>query len=220
LPRILIVDDDDATRELLGESLKSDYEIVETSDPERALAITLGCKPDAILLDLSMPKLSAFELCQTLSSLSFTRHIPIFIVGAGDTRNKAFCESLGASGYFQKPVELPVLKARLEAVLRDKKGAERRTEMRFQLKVTLKLFGKHANGKDFEMHATTDDMSAGGFLCVCAAPLEMGTTVEVFLCRGGDHYLGTARVVRKAPSDSTLPRYGFSFSKKIEIPVA
>lgn len=220
MPRILIVDDDDAMRELFRESLKDDYEIVDTGDPESALSMALANKPDAILLDLSMPKLSAFELCQTLSSLSFTRHIPIFIVSAGDSRNRAFCESLGASGYFQKPVEISAVKARLEVVLRAKKGAERRTETRFQLKVTLKLLGKHANGKDFEMHATTDDMSAGGFLCVCAATLEMGTTVEVFLCRSGDHYLGTARVVRRAPSDSAQPRYGFSFSKKIDLPEA
>jgi DNA-binding response OmpR family regulator len=219
VPRILIVDDDETMRELLRESLKEEYEIVDTGDPQNALVMALEHKPDVILLDLSMPGLSGFELCQALSSLSFTRHIPIFIVSAEDRRNKAFAESLGASEYFQKPVNFELLKARVEVALHPK-GPERRLEVRFQLRVTLKLVGKHKDGKPFEMHATTDDMSAGGFLCSCTTPLELGTTVEVFLCRGGDHHLGTARAVRMEPSDSSHPRYGFAFAKKINLPVS
>jgi CheY-like chemotaxis protein len=215
--RILIVDDDETMRELLRESLKEEYEIVDTGDPQNALVMALEHKPDAILLDLSMPGLSGFELCQALSSLSFTQHIPIFIVSAEDKRNKAFAESLGASDYFQKPVDFDRLRARLEVALRSK-PAERRSEVRFQLRVTLKLVGNDKEGKPLEVHATTDNMSAGGFLCTCPTALEMGMTVDVFLCRGGDHHLGTARAVRMERSDPEHPRYGFAFAKKINLP--
>ena len=217
MQRILIVDDEDAMRELYRESLETQYEVADTGDPESALMMALDFKPDAILLDLSMPRLSGFELCQALSSLSFTQHIPIFICSAEDSRNQAFCESLGAVGYFKKPVDFEALKKRLDVVLNSKRP-ERRAEMRFQLKVTLKLIGKRSDGKHYEILAETENMSAGGFLCTSVAPLEMETAFEVFLCRGGDHYLGSARAVREQTTTGGQRQYGFAFFKKVEIP--
>jgi DNA-binding response OmpR family regulator len=54
--------------------LKNSYKIIDSGSPEEALALALQYKPAAILLDLMMPKYSGFEVCQTLSSLSFTAH--------------------------------------------------------------------------------------------------------------------------------------------------
>ena len=93
-------------RNLTRMRLEDSYEIIDTGDPKQAFAMALEEKPDAILLDLMMPEFSGFELCQTLSSLSFTRNIPIFIVSGEDaTKYKSLCRSLGAFGYFQKPVD-------------------------------------------------------------------------------------------------------------------
>ena len=219
MPRILVIDDEEAMRELYRESLQDAYEIAETGDPESALMMALDFKPDAVLLDLSMPRLSGFELCQALSTLSFTRHIPVFIVSSEDSRNKAFCESLGAAGYFRKPVDFEALKKRLDVALSSKRP-ERRAEMRFQVKLTLKLVGKRADGSAYEVEAMTDNMSAGGFLCSCSSPLEVGSTVDVFLVRNGEHALGAARVVRDHPGDAKQPRYGFAFLKKVNPPAA
>lgn len=219
MPRILVIDDEEAMRELYRESLKDSYEVAETGDPESALMMALDFKPDAVLLDLSMPRLSGFELCQALSTLSFTQHIPVFIVSSEDSRNKAFCESLGAAGYFRKPVDFEALKKRLDVELSSKRP-ERRAEMRFQVKLTLKLVGKRADGSEYEVEATTDNMSAGGFLCSCSSPLEVGSTVDVFLVRNGEHALGAARVVRDQPGDSKQLRYGFAFFKKTSLPEA
>jgi len=69
MPRILIVDDDDAYRSVMREHLSRDYQIIETAFPEDALVMAVEQEPDVILLDLSMPVLSGFELRQTLSSL-------------------------------------------------------------------------------------------------------------------------------------------------------
>ena len=65
--RLLIVDDDEAIRRLFRLNLADDYEIIDTEDPEQALALAMEHKPDAILLDMHMPKMSGFDLCRTFN---------------------------------------------------------------------------------------------------------------------------------------------------------
>jgi DNA-binding response OmpR family regulator len=209
--RILIVDDDEQTRKLIRERLEDTYDVFDTGDPENAFVMTLQHKPDAILLDLSMPKLSGFELCQTLSSLSFTQRIPIFIISGQDARNKAFCTNLGAVAYLEKPVDFGELRDRLAVTLNADK-TERRAEVRVQLKLDIQLRGTDKDGKLFEVDAVTENMSVGGFLCSCTATLEEGTTLEAFLRSGNQYRLGRARVVHVRANDTALhPRYHFRF---------
>lgn len=216
MARILIVDDDEVMRTIVREHLSGTYEIIETGLPETALAMTLEHKPDAILLDLSMPGLSGFELCQALSSLSTAQKMPIFIVSAEDIRNKAFCLRLGASSYFTKPVDFARLKKELAQVLSSKKD-ERRADPRIQLRVILRLKGKSITGIPFEVRAETENMSKGGFLCSSASSLEEVTTVEVTLCGERDLHLGHARLVRIVKSETSDPQYGFQFIAAMEV---
>jgi len=64
MEKLLIVDDEEAMRRLLRINLADSYEIIDTGDPEHALALALQNKPSAILLDLRMPRCSGFELCR------------------------------------------------------------------------------------------------------------------------------------------------------------
>lgn len=210
MARILIVDDDEVLRSIAKEHLSNIYEIIETGAPETALALTLEHKPDVILLDLSMPGMSGFELCQLFSSLNATKQIPIVITSGEDMRNRAFCFRLGASSYFTKPVDYPRLKAELAEILSAKRD-ERRANVRVQLTVMLKLRGRRKDGTDLEVRATTENMSKGGFLCSCASPLEEGTTFEVTLCGARELCLGHARLVRVIKSTNLDPRFGFQF---------
>lgn len=213
--RILIIDDDDDMRAVFRDHLEDTYQIIDTGDPVQAIALALQHKPDAVLLDLMMPEFSGFEVCKTLTSLSFTQQIPIFIVsGWAATKYKALCENLGAAGYFEKPVDLLQLTARLALVLKDKRP-ERRAEVRVQLNVILKLRGKDRQGSLFEVFTTTENVSSNGFLCGCTATLEKGATLDVFLCREVEHYVGTARAVRAEWKDTPCPRYGFRFVTKL-----
>jgi DNA-binding response OmpR family regulator len=211
MPRILIVDDDDAYRSVIKEHLSSIYEIIDTAFPENALVMAVEQEPDVILLDLSMRGLSGFELCQTLSSLSFTQKIPIFIISRQDERNKAFCQNLGALRYFTKPIDFASLKASLEWVFNTKK-LERRRDLRVQAKIPLTLRGKSKDGTDFEARVATENVSKSGFLCASTSSLEEATTVEVFLFGDRDRRLGDARLVRVVKTDILNPRYGFQFT--------
>lgn len=211
-PKVLVVDDDESVRGMLRTRLSDTYQVVETGDPEQAVALALEHKPDAILMDLLMPGFSGFELCQSLHTLSYTSRIPIFVIsGEAGAKYREHCASLGAKGYFQKPLDFAALKATLAAELRAKQP-ERRKHKRVQMRVLLKLRGADVDGRRFEEATTTDNVSAGGFLAVCTASLAKGTPVEVFLTSGGhERFAGRAQAVRKESPGSPWQRYGFEF---------
>jgi len=212
MPKVLVVDDDETIRRMLRMRLADTYEIVDTGDPEQAVALTLEQKPDAILMDLMMPGFSGFELCQTLHTLSYTSRIPIFVVtGESGTKYKEHCASLGAKGFFQKPIDFAALKSTLAAEMQTKLP-ERRKHKRVQMRVLLRLRGVGADGKSFEQLTTTENLSAGGFLANCAATLAKGAVVEVLLTAGGqERFAGRAQAVRKESPGSPWQRYGFQF---------
>src|SRR6202022_1167596 len=134
MARILIVDDDEAIRRLVRLNLTDLYEIFDPGNPEEALALALEHKPDAVLLDLRMPGYSGFELCKTLTSFSATQLIPVFIIsGEGGAKTKEFCRELGASAYFEKPVNFESLRAFLAGALGTRR-IERRKEARIGLR--------------------------------------------------------------------------------------
>src|ERR1700692_4723676 len=113
--KLLIIDDEAPMRRLLRINLEDRYKIVDMGDPELALQAVLQSKPNAILLDLRMPNYSGFELCRTIKSMTATQMIPIIIVtGEAGASTKSYCEELGASAYFEKPVNFEALRDRLE----------------------------------------------------------------------------------------------------------
>jgi len=62
--KLLVVDDDEALRRLMRLELSDAYEVIDSGEPEQGLALALEHRPDAILLDLRMPKYSGYELLQ------------------------------------------------------------------------------------------------------------------------------------------------------------
>jgi DNA-binding response OmpR family regulator len=209
--KILIVDDDDDVRNLHSLRLSDVYEPVMTGDPEEALALALEHKPAAILLDLMMPKLSGFELCQTLHTLSYTSLIPIFMItGESSEKYKQHCESLGAKAYFEKPVNYAALKTALAAEL-ESRPADRRAHVRLNMRVVLKLRGKDAVGKDVEISTVTENASPGGFLAGCPQTLRHGDSFDVFVVASGERFAGRAKPVRIESRGAPWQRYGFQF---------
>ncbi len=212
--RILIVDDDESFRNLLRRRLEESYEITDTGQAAEALALALQQKPDVILLDLSMPEFSGFELCQTLASLSHTQAIPIFVIsGEPAAKYKGFCQNLGAVEYFEKPVDFNELMPHL-AVALNPKHPRRPPEVFFRLRVILKLKGIDAAGDAYEFLTTTDRVSASGFLCESPAVLKKGSVVEIFMVGENEQYVGQARADRAEWHATPYPRYLFRFDEK------
>ena len=214
MDKLLIVDDEEAMRRLLRVNLADRYEIMDTGNPEEALAMTMQGKPNAILLDLRMPNYSGFELCRILKSMNYTQLIPIVIIsGEAGANTKLFCKELGATAYFEKPVDFDALRAGLANVLHAAQP-ERRSEKRVRLRVMLKLRGTDINGKPFEEVSATENLCRSAFLCGCTALLKTDSTIEVYLTSGETKFVGTSHVVRSEASDTPYPRYAFRFVQK------
>jgi response regulator RpfG family c-di-GMP phosphodiesterase len=215
LPKILIVDDDDAMRGLIKMRLSEIYETIDTGNPEQALGLALEHKPDVVLLDLMMAGCSGFELCQSLHTLSYTSRIPVFVVtGESAAKYKDYVAGLGASDFFEKPINFPRLKSRLAEVLQSSLP-ERRAHVRVRMKLILKLKGVDQAGRSFEQLTSTENVSAGGFLCNLTLSLPKDAILNVFVSgKGEDRYVGLARSVRTEAPDTPWQRYGFQFTER------
>jgi DNA-binding response OmpR family regulator len=211
--RLLIVDDDEAMRRLFRLNLSDNYEIVDTADPEQALALAMEHKPDAILMDLRMPKHSGLGLCRALGAINKAQPVPIFIVsGETATEVKQSCKEMGTAGYFEKPVDFDALRVSLAKVKRQTQVP--RAEVRVQIRVELGLSGVDIHGKEFKESTFTENVSVSSFLCACTATLEKDSIVEVFIVQGNDKYVGKARVVRSEERQGSCCLYGFRFIDK------
>lgn len=172
MEKILVVDDDEALRRLIRIELSEHYAVVDTGEAEHGLALAMESKPDAILLDLRMSKYSGYELLQTFTSFSRTRMIPVVVVsGEAGAQTKTHCKELGATSYFEKPIDFDALRAFLRETVKSRVHIPR-SEVRVRLRVPLKLKGTDIYGKAFEEAATTEDVSLSGFLCSCNAEID------------------------------------------------
>jgi DNA-binding response OmpR family regulator len=213
--KILVVDDDDSMRGMLKMRLSDTYETIDTGNPVHALELALEHKPRAILLDLMMPDCSGFELCQSFHNLSYTARIPIFVVsGESAAKYRDYMSNLGAAGYFEKPIDFAKLKSRLASELQTN-PLERRAHVRVRMKVILKLKGVDASQRSFEQLTTTENVSAGGFLCTLPLALSPDSSFQVFLSGAGrEHYVGRVHTVRREAPDTPWQRYAFRFAER------
>jgi adenylate cyclase len=120
--RILIVDDNEANRDILEARLKGHgYELLQAADGEEALAAVQRDHPDLILLDVMMPKLDGVEVCRRIKGDATLPFTPIILVTSkSDTRDVIAGLDAGADEYLTKPVDQAALVARVKSVLRVK----------------------------------------------------------------------------------------------------
>ncbi|NNG19966.1 response regulator transcription factor [Naumannella sp. ID2617S] len=115
---ILVVDDDQAVRDSLARSLKySGYEVTTASDGVEALARLSATRPDAVIMDVMMPRLDGLETTRMLRSTG--NDVPILVLTARDAVGDRV-DGLDAGGddYMAKPFSLEELLARLRALVR------------------------------------------------------------------------------------------------------
>jgi|HubBroStandDraft_6_1064221.scaffolds.fasta_scaffold04490_9 CheY-like chemotaxis protein len=214
MEKLLIVDDDEALRRLMRLELSGTFEVIDTGAPEDGLALALEHKPEAILLDLRMPKYSGYELLQTFTAFSHTQKIPVIIVsGEAGGQTKDHCKQLGAFAYFEKPIDFDALRNCLTKLTKVRRFIPR-SEVRVRLRVPLKLRGIDKLGNKFEQDTITEDVSLSGFLCTCTAELAVDSIVEVFLTDGGSKYVGKAKIVHSNAKAAPLRHFGFRFTEK------
>ncbi|MDJ0624472.1 MAG: response regulator, partial [Desulfocapsaceae bacterium] len=114
-PRVMIVDDAVENLQILIELLKDDYHLIPLKNGETALQkLAEDPLPDLVLLDIVMPDMDGYELCESLKADPRTKDIPvIFITAVSEVMDDAKAFELGAVDYVPKPFNPLTVKARV-----------------------------------------------------------------------------------------------------------
>lgn len=111
---VLIVDDERFHLNVMVDLLSSDYDVLIAKSGERALAMAQEHQPHLILLDVLMPDMNGYEVCQALKANPITQPIPvIFLTVKSDVHDETHGFSCGAVDYITKPFSPPIVRARV-----------------------------------------------------------------------------------------------------------
>lgn len=117
VPRILVVDDEQAVLDLLVYNLsRAHYEVLTAANGRQALELASQAEPDLILLDLMLPEIDGLDVCRELRKVS---QVPVIMITArGEEVDRVVGLELGADDYIVKPFSVREVVARVRAVLR------------------------------------------------------------------------------------------------------
>ncbi|APZ96144.1 response regulator [Fuerstiella marisgermanici] len=129
--RVLIADDNEQNRELLDAYLADEnYEILMANDGQETMEAVDAHQPDLILLDIMMPRMSGYEVCEQLKADPEKRSIPVLMVTAlnemGDIEKAV---NAGCDDFLTKPVNSLELKTRVRSLLRVRHFASERARL-------------------------------------------------------------------------------------------
>lgn len=119
MPKVLVAEDEQDILELIRFTLEfNGFEVVTASNGAEAVDRARKTKPDLILLDVRMPRMTGYEACQTLKAAPDTQAIPVvFLSARGQEADVQHGLSLGATDYILKPFSPEELPGRLREIL-------------------------------------------------------------------------------------------------------
>jgi CheY-like chemotaxis protein len=119
MPKILLVEDNEMNRDMLSRRLqRRGYKVIMAVDGQQGVAMAQSEIPDLILMDMSLPLIDGWEATRTLKSTPETKDIPVIALTAhamSTDRDKAI--EAGCDDYDTKPIELPRLLGKMEALI-------------------------------------------------------------------------------------------------------
>ncbi len=121
--KILVADDSTVERKIACEALEdAGYDVAEAADGQQALEMFARDRPDLVMLDVVMPRLTGLETCRILKAKAGSSYLPVIMVSTRNSVN-ARVEGLrsGADDYLGKPYDAKELRARVEALLRTRR---------------------------------------------------------------------------------------------------
>jgi putative two-component system response regulator len=144
---ILVVDDEPTNLRVLNQVLANQYRLIFAKNGQEALSLAEKNIPDLILLDVMMPQMTGYQVCETLKADNSLKHIPvIFVTALDDQDDEAKGLNLGAVDYIAKPISAAVVRARVKTHLSLVQADELR---RTRLQIIQRL-GRAAEYKDNE----------------------------------------------------------------------
>ncbi|MBV1869934.1 MAG: response regulator [Gammaproteobacteria bacterium] len=111
---VLLIDDDKFIHKVIGKALSGAYTSIGALSGEEGIAVAKDKKPDVILLDVEMPSMTGYEVCDVLKQNAGTESIPVvFLSSKTSTREKMIGYDVGAADFLTKPCEKEELLAKL-----------------------------------------------------------------------------------------------------------
>ncbi|MEO5330392.1 MAG: response regulator [Magnetococcus sp. YQC-5] len=151
MKKILVVDDEPNNLQILRQILKDYYQLIFAPNGERALEAAVKHLPDLVLLDIMMPGMNGYQVCEILRTNSATQHIPVlFVTAMSEVDDQARGFDVGGVDYIQKPVSGPIVLRRVQTHL----SLVRAKELEASQKEAIFMLGEagHYNDTDTGVH--------------------------------------------------------------------
>ena len=125
MPKVLVIDDMQENLFVISALIRNlipEYEVLTAQSGFLGMQIALDELPDTVLLDIVMPEMDGFEVCQSLKSGQRTKNIPVIMLTAlsSDPESRAKALNLGADAFLSKPIDETELVAQIKAMIRIK----------------------------------------------------------------------------------------------------
>ncbi|UZE95054.1 sensor histidine kinase [Alkalimarinus alittae] len=166
--QVLLVDDNPQNLKVLFDTLEgSDYRLLLANNGKKALAIAEKLKPDLILLDIMMPEMDGYEVCDTLKSNPSLRDIPvIFLSALDDVESKVKGFEKGGIDYIAKPFQPKEVVSRVATQIKLRRLEQQLKEKNRELsadniEMQLKLEAQREHLAHFSRLSTMGEMAAG-----------------------------------------------------------
>jgi DNA-binding response OmpR family regulator len=155
MKRILIIEDDLAILRGLKDNLEYEsYEVLTATDGEQGYSLMQEKKPDLVILDLMLPRMSGYEICRKARKEGNTTPV-LMLTARGEEVDRVLGLDLGADDYVTKPFSVPELLARIRAILRrvqqDKTGDLPEALNFGDIRIDFKRFEARKGGKTLNM---------------------------------------------------------------------
>ena len=189
-PRVAVVDDERSVRELLEVGLTQEgYAVRTAADGQQALALIREWPPDAIVLDVMMPKVDGISLLPMVRKLT---EVPVIMLSAkGEVGDRIEGLRSGADDYLSKPFEFAELLARLETALRRPRLAKPQTLRFSDLSVDLDARRVTRDGRRIDLSMREYDL----LVALMRSPNRVFTREQLLdLVWGSDREVGTGTV--------------------------
>lgn len=124
--RILVVDDDPDISKILKTAIEClGYEVILAKNGMEGTTFAIQYKPDLIILDVMMPKMSGFQTCKAIRSRPDLQNTPvIFLTAKSAPKDKEWGEKMGGDDYITKPFEINILTEKIRKMLKKKTPKE------------------------------------------------------------------------------------------------
>ncbi|MBZ5551174.1 MAG: response regulator [Acidobacteriia bacterium] len=177
--RLLVIDDEPQIRTFVSEAFAGQYEVVTVGTGEEAIRRAILERPNCILMDVMMPQMGGFMLCEIFKSIRQTKLIPIVLM-SGKPRHMVWptAQEMGVLDYIEKPFSIERMSDSLKRAL-EESPVERRRAPRVTMKIPLIVRGRDESGNDFEVGGETGDVSRLGAMVRLPVRVPVGGLIEI-----------------------------------------